>query len=454
MNLKIRRLVKNNTMQVLRLIAGVLLLAMVTSSCNEQNDLGLEVLPGTDLITVKEVLIKDDISSFTHSEESLISSGGTSLLGSFNDPVFGDTDIEFAAQFRLTSYPGFGTNTVVDSVRLYLYYKSVYGDTLTAQHFSVYELEAPLDADQDYTQDIDLKAMSYDQLLGEISHIPKIEVDSASNDTAFQSIIIPIDNSLGEKLVNLDSTILVNNDSLLDAFKGLFVETREVTEGIGSILTLETASASRLVVYYNNEENDIEEPDTLFTSFIITDNSARVNSIDHDYSGTPVEPNLDQQTVQDENIYVQPTGGLKALILIDGLETWKDSIIIRGTDTIKYAINKAELIFQTDTVATDKENFAPPRQLLITFIDDEGNEKLPKDYYFNPNFYGGFLYPEYKYRFNITQHMQAIIDGEVDNNGFYLSTGRRTHYANRVILEGATKATGIQLIVTYTKFSE
>lgn len=447
MNLKIRILVKNNTKQVLRLVAGVLLLAAVFTSCNETNDLGLEVLPGTDLITVKEVVIKDDISSFTHSEEGLISSGGTSLLGSFNDPVFGDTDIEFAAQFRLTSYPTFGTNTVVDSVRLYLYYKAIYGDTLTAQQFSVYELEAPLDADQDYTQDIDLKAMSYDQLLGKISHTPKMEIDSASNDTAFQSIIIPIDNSLGNKLVNLDSTILSNNDSLLDAFKGLFVETKEVTSDLGTILTLETASASRLVVYYNNEENSAKDtPDTLFTSFIITNNSARVNSINHDYSGTPFEPLLNQQVTQDENIYIQPTGGLKALILIDGLENWKDSA--------NTAINKAELIFQTDTIATDKDNFVPPSQLLVTFIDDDGNEKLPKDYYFNPNFYGGFLYPEYKYRFNITQHMQAIIDGEVDNNGFYLSTGRRTHYANRVILEGATKATGIQLIVTYSKFSE
>lgn len=447
MNLKIRILVKNNTKQVLRLVAGVLLLAAVFTSCNETNDLGLEVLPGTDLITVKEVVIKDDISSFTHREEGLISSGGTSLLGSFNDPVFGDTDIEFAAQFRLTSYPTFGTNTVVDSVRLYLYYKAIYGDTLTTQQFSVYELETPLDADQDYTQDIDLKAMSYDQLLGKISHTPKMEIDSASNDTAFQSIIIPIENSLGNKLVNLDSTILSNNDSLLDAFKGLFVETKEVTSDLGTILTLETASASRLVVYYNNEENSAKDtPDTLFTSFIITNNSARVNSINHDYSGTPFEPLLNQQVTQDENIYIQPTGGLKALILIDGLENWKDSA--------NTAINKAELIFQTDTIATDKDNFVPPSQLLVTFIDDDGNEKLPKDYYFNPNFYGGFLYPEYKYRFNITQHMQAIIDGEVDNNGFYLSTGRRTHYANRVILEGATKATGIQLIVTYSKFSE
>ena len=424
-----------------------MLTLLVLAGCNERNELGLEVLPDGDLITVYEKTIKEDISAFTHREEQLISSGGTSLLGSFNDPVFGDTDIEFAAQYRLLSYPGFasGTGTVVDSVRLYIYYRNVYGDTITPQNFSVYELSSPLDPDQDYTQDIDLKSMSYDQVLGEIAHIPKIEVDTTSGDTAFQSIVIPLDNALGEKLIGLDSTILANNDSLLHAFKGLFIETEEITADIGSIITLETNSASRMVLYYNTDENKAKEnPDTLYTSFVITNNSARVMSIDHDYSDTPFEPNLDQQTEEDENIYVQPTGGLKAFITIEDLDSWKDSV--------NTTVNKAELVFQTDTIASDIANFAPPRQLLITFIDDEGEEKLPKDYYFNPTYFGGFLYQGYEYRFNITQHLQSIIDGEVGNNGFYLSTGRRNNYANRVILEGAQKPTGIKLHVTYSKF--
>lgn len=442
MNLKIRTLIKNNTKQTLRLTASILLLAIVLFSCTDTNELGLEVLPTDDLISVKELIIQDDITAFTYSEDNLISSGGTSLIGSFNDPNFGDTDIDFAAQYRLVSYPNFGTNTVVDSVRLYLYYRSVYGDTLTEQNFKVYELSSSLDPATDYTQDIDLKSMSYEELLGEVSHIPKLEIDTLTGDTAYQSIVIPINNSLGDKLVNTDSTILINNDSLLTIFKGLFVETEKAESGDGSILTLSTASTSRLVVFYNNDENT--EADTLYTSFIITDNSARVNSISHDYSGTPFEPNLNQQVVQDENIYVQPTGGLKTLVLIENLESWRDSLNI--------GINKAELVFQTDTIASDIENFAPPSQLLFTFIDDEGNEKIPLDYYFSPNFYGGYLYSNYQYRFNITQHLQAIIDGEVENNGFYLSTGRRTPSPNRVILESPTKGSGIKLYVTYSKF--
>jgi len=461
MNFKIRKLVKNNIKQSLRVVAGVLLLAVVFSACSEKNELGFEVLPSEDLINVKSVVVKDNISAFTFSEDGLISSGGRSMLGSLNDPQFGSTHVNFAAQFRLSSYPQFGTNAVADSIKLYLYYRSVYGDTITAQNFKVYELESPLNADIDYTQDVDLKSLAYDKLLGEINYTPKIELDSASQDTLYQLIAIPLDISLGEKLVNADSTDLISNDVFLEYFKGLYLESAKITDQVGSLLTLEASSSSTfqgsaLVLYYNNDENiaEGEEADTLSRAFIITPNSARVNSIEHDYTGTPFYDNIDQEVIQDENIYIQPTGGLKSKILIDGLESWRDSVTIRGNDTIKYAINRAEIIFQVDTVTTDKDNFAPPPQLLFTFIDNDGEERLPTDYFFNPSFYSGYMYEGYTYRFNITQHLQRIINGDVGNNGFYLSTGRKTSSANRVVLESPIKGSGIQLKITYSTFLE
>jgi hypothetical protein len=465
MNLKIRRLVKNNIKQTLHVFAGILFLGVIFAACNDSNDLGFEILPSEDLINVKSVVVKDDISAFTFSETGLISSGGTSMLGSFNDPDFGSTHVNFAAQFRLSSFPQYGTNAVADSIKLYLYYRSVYGDTLTAQNLKVYELESSLDPDKDYTQDIDLKSMSYDQLLGEINYKPIVELDSATQDTLYQLISIPIDIALGQKLISADSTDMISNDAFLEYFKGLYVEAKTISGQVGSLLTLDASSSSSfqgsaLVLYYNNDENIAkeldpeEEPDTLSRAFIITPNSARVNSIEHDYTGTVFIDNIDQEVIQDQNIYVQPTGGLKSKILIDGLETWRDSVVIRGTDTIKYAINRAEIIFQVDTVTTDKDMYAPPPQLLLTFIDDEGEERLPTDYFFNPGFYGGYMYEGYVYRFNITQHLQRIINGDVGNNGFYLSTGRRSYYANRVVLESPLKGSGIQLKITYSTFLE
>lgn len=455
MNFKIRKLVKNKIKMTLRLALAIIIPALTFTACSEQSDLGIEILPGEDLINVKSLTIKDDITSYTALEESLISSGGVSLLGSFNDPDFGSTNIDFATQFRMLYYPdwngsedgsGFGTNPVVDSLIFYIYYQGVYGDTITPQNIKVYELISDLDVDEEYTQDIDLESMASDELLGEIEFTPKIKIDTTRQDTLYELIKIHLDPSLGEKLLNLDSTMMASNDTFLEAFKGLYLDCEEIPDAIGGLLTLRTVSTNSLLLshlrlYYNNEENMAvtEEPDTMFQHYVVTENSARVNSIVHNYTSAPFN-----RTVNDK-LYVQPTGGLKGHFYIDGWESWQDSANI--------GINKAELVFRVDTIASDIHNYAPPAQLVVTFIDDNGDEKLPGDFYYNPRYFGGALNSNYEYRFNITQHMELMMADSVGNNGFYISTGRRTFYPNRVILEGGhEEGKGIELNITYSTF--
>jgi hypothetical protein len=177
----------------------LLLLFFVTAiiGCKEQNSIGLEILPSGDLINVKSVIIKDDISAFTHNDDLLrTDEASNSLLGSFTDSLLGNTTIDFAAHFRLSEFPDFGTNPVVDSVNLYLYYRLIYGDTLTPQRFKVYELNEDLYGDvydsisqgyrnYAYYQDTDLKSFASTQLLGEKEYIPRVRLDSTSQDTIY-----------------------------------------------------------------------------------------------------------------------------------------------------------------------------------------------------------------------------------------------------------------------------
>ncbi|MCF6357971.1 MAG: DUF4270 domain-containing protein [Draconibacterium sp.] len=424
------------------------------SGCEERSDFGMEILPKEDLITVKNIVIKNDISSFTFREDSIRTDESTnSLLGSFHDPVFGITNIDFATQFRLQSFPGYGENPQADSIKLYLYYRIIYGDTVTAQKFKVYELESPLDVDAEYNQHVDLKSMAYSQLLGEIEYVPVVKQDSVTLDTFYQLITIPLDISLAEKLVNADSTDMINNDDFLEYFKGLYIETEQVSEEGGTILSLEASSTdvfqgSALVLYYNNQEiRDlaVNGDSSIVMPFVISKFSARVNSIEHDYSGTPFENDINKQSTEDTLIYIQSTGGLKSNILIANLETWKDSV--------NTAINKAELIFEIDTIASDIHNFAPPQQLLFTVIDSTGAEYLPIDYVFSPTFYGGYLWNDYTYRFNITQHLQEIIRGSIGNFGFFLTPAYKNNQANRVVIKGSNSAIGVKLIITYSKYN-
>ena len=262
-------------------------------------------------------------------------------------------------------------------------------------------------------------------------------------------ITIPIDVSLAEKLIAADSLQMVNNDVFLEYFKGLLIETEPVTEQGGTILSMESVPStgfhgSALVLYYSNDS--IGADSSLTMPYIISPFSARVNRIVHDYSGTPFIEHLDSEATVDSLIYVQATGGLKARITIDGLNSWADSV--------NTAINKAELIFQIDTTASQLNKFPPPSRLYLTYLDSTNVEHLPDDYYFNPAYYGGFLNTnDYTYHFNITQLLQEIIDGKITNRGFSLTTGQKADAANRVILKGSASGTGIKLIITYSKFN-
>ncbi len=438
-----------------QLLIGLFALIIALSGCEERSDFGMEILPKEDLITIKNIVIKDDVSSFTFREDSIrTDEAANSLLGSFYDPVFGITNIDFATQFRLQFFPGYGTEPQADSIKLFLYYRVIYGDTVTAQKFRVYELDSPLDVDAEYNQHVDLKSMASDQLLGEIEYIPKVRQDSTTKDTFYQLITIPLDISLAEKLVNADSLDMINNDVFLEYFKGLYIESEQMTADGGTILSLEALpvvntdfQGSALVLYYSNEKvRELAAGDTsIVMPFVISKFSARVNSIEHDYSDTAFGDDINTQSATDTLIYIQATGGLKSKILIANLESWKDSV--------NTAINKAELIFQIDTVASDIHNFAPPRQLLFTVIDSTGAEYLPIDYVFNPAFYGGYLWNDYTYRFNITQHLQEIIKGSIGNFGFFLTPAYKNNEANRVVIKGSNSEPGIKLIITYSKYT-
>ncbi len=437
-----------------QLLIGFFALIIALSGCEVQSDFGMETLPKEDLITIKNIVIKDDVSSFIFREDSIrTDEAANSLLGSFYDPAFGITNIDFATQFRLQSFPGYGEEPQADSIKLYLYYRLIYGDTITPQTFRIYELDSPLDVDAEYNQHVDLKSMASDQLLGEIEYIPKVRQDSTTKDTFYQLITIPLDISLAEKLVNADSLDMINNDVFLEYFKGLYIESEQMTGEGGTILSLEAASSdvfqgSALALYYNNQEiRDlaVNGDTSIVMPFVISKFSARVNSIEHDYSNTPFAGEINTQTATDTLIYIQATGGLKSKILIANLESWKDSV--------NTAINKAELIFEIDTVASDIHNFAPPTQLLFTIIDSTGAEYLPIDYVFNPAFYGGYLWNDYTYRFNITQHLQEIIRGSIGNFGFFLTPAYKNNEANRVVIKGSDSGAGIKLIITYSKYT-
>lgn len=434
---------------------------------DELNKTGYDLLLPGDLVSARKVILdKDLIKAYTVSDLNLwTNKPELSLLGTFNDPVFGKSTTDFAYQFRLRNYTDF-TNAEFDSLILTLVYKETYGDRVTPQNLTVYELNSDLDADAIYYQNTDLKSMAKTEVLANLMYVPKFELDSLSNkygstkedpkDTVIQEIRFNLNVSLAQKLMAADSIQRSDNDSFLKYFKGLYIEAGDLNQG-GGIIRINPSLVDEKMVAHNTEmdlyyhlPNDTNK---YFVRYLVNSTSARTSRFKHDYSTTSFYENLDHQNQQDSLIYLQTTGGLSSKIFINSLSSWKDS-----TDC---AINKAELIFRVEKSLIDTSMYPVPQKLILSLIDSNGsiyaNEEkrtliYPSDLLISEAYYGGtYNKNDTTYRFNLAKHLQEIIKGKTVNYGFYLSTAEKNSIFRRVVLKGATSQTGIGFEVTYSK---
>jgi len=437
-----------------KFVIGFVGMVMIFWGCtNDINDLGKNLLLPGDLVHVRNYSEKN-IKAYTVSDgNQRTDEPGYNLLGTFNDPLFGKSTVDFACQFRLSAYPdslkAISKKPVIDSLVLVLLYKDVYGDTLTPQQLKVYELGSDLDIDLKYFQDTNLKSMSKAELVGAKNYIPKFKLDSLSTtygstkkapkDTTIQEIRIKLDQKLITKLMSADSLTWSDNDKFIKYFKGLYVEAGDLNQG-GAVMKIGAlASGSNMAIHYHTNKTD-----SLTYIYNINSSCARVSHFVHDYSKTAFAANLDKTNVQDSIIYLQTTGGLRSKILIPNLGTWRDST--------NFAINRAELVFQVDSTITDLTKLVPAEQLVLTAIDKDGKEYFPSDLAFSSLYYGGTYNSKDKtYRFNIAKHMQEVIEKKKENYGFYLSTAFRSATFRRIVLKGATSKTGIKLEIAYSK---
>ncbi len=442
------------------IVAFVLMGFMVWSCAEDPNETGLGILPVGDLISVNRVVEQASIRAYTLADSlQRTDEPDYNILGTYNDPVFGKTRAGFAVQYRILDYPKFvGKSATLDSLVLYLRFKTFVGDTVTEQTFNVYELNSGLDLYSKYYQDIDLPGMSKPTKLAEYKMTPKMKFDTIVKytstgikyyDTLYQVVPIRLDNALGNRFLQADSLDMNSTDAFLKFFKGLYIEAQDLPQG-GALLQI---GGTSLKLSYKHTA----AKDSVY-SFYETDNSARVNKFSHDYSSTAFVSELGQENPADTLIYLQTMGGLAANIFIPSLDSWKDSINVALSENKKLAINKAEIVFHVDTLLSDLKDLITPGQLLLTYLDQNGESVVLSDYSLSPAYFGGYLNrSDATYRFNITNHLQDIIEHkkinnkEIENNGFRLTTAFRNTLARRVVLKGSKSKVGIRFEVVYSK---
>jgi len=116
-------------------------------------------------------------------------------------------------------------------------------------------------------------------------------------------------------------------------------------------------------------------------------------------------------------------------------------------------INKATITFHVDTILSDSRRYPIPYRLFLKINNDKGEETFPADSQLSSNYYGGFYdATTATYSFNVTQHLQQLILGEIQNTGFYLVHSDRNSTGERVILKGLGSKLPVELNVSYTRY--
>ncbi len=127
-------------------------LLLVCTSC-EPTDIGSALQPEEDKMVVKTdsfyIQSATELLAVRHSESDKLE------LGYLCDPVYGNVKLDYLAEFRYSrdTFPASATDAVL---RLVMYYRSYYGDSLAVNEASVYALQKPLDFEINYTSDIDV----------------------------------------------------------------------------------------------------------------------------------------------------------------------------------------------------------------------------------------------------------------------------------------------------------
>jgi hypothetical protein len=412
------------------------------TACKDPDELGLEVQPTSDQISV---LKSDSATIFTRTvkEDSLPSAGVSyQLLGSYVDPVFGRSDAGFFTQVLLgLAFSNTSDTLIPDSLILSLDYAGSYGDLTTTQVAHVYQLTENIVSDTGYYTTKIFSDSAVD-LASSFTFIPRPS-DSVMVGSSLQpaQLRIPLSMAKASELLSPDHrTTLSDNSAWINFFKGLYVKTDAVLSG-GAISYFDLYSPYSKLSLYFKKSGDTTARRYDFSLY----SGIRVNHQAHEYQSplSEVGWQLNDSTHNDSLNYIQAMAGVKTRITFPYLKHF--------TDSGKIVVNKAELEITVQPGYPDI--FPPPSKLLLVGIDSLGNSHLLTDYFEGASYFGGtFNSSARTYKFNIARHLQGILDGRISDNGLYLIVSGAVVQASRVIIgSGKNTAYPMKLHLFYTK---
>ncbi len=410
---------KFSKLDLLTLLISLFLFA----SCENASTIGLEIDPGStvegtlvDTLTVSSRTIMDDVTS----------TAGLARhpLGILNDPTFGKTESSLVMSVGLPSAAyTFGTNPKLDSAVLVLNYAGeFYGDSTQTYTIDVHQLTANFSSDERFLSTTTHPHNS--QLLGSktgrlypTTKYKIMDVVPSGKDTlktVTPQIRIKLDSAfIQQNIVSLSEANLKTDAIFKALFKGLHVSVNPTgLTSNGAMMFVDLSSASsNLALYYKKQGSTATLTDTALVSFPTGKAGA---TIKHNYTGTPVQAQLNNPNQQFAVTYLQPMTGLRNKISFPTLEKF-------STSTGKLVINKAELIVDLSAGSDIKPFEAAPRLTLYRY--DIAEQRRNVEVYSNePESVGGYFdFTKRQYTFNLTAYIQNLVSKNTKDYGTFIA---------------------------------
>lgn len=268
-------------------------------------------------------------------------------------------------------------------------------------------------------------------------------------------IFVRLDDSFGQMLMD---TSLTNSSVYDDNFPGFYLYGEAKTGSIGGFHSLFYKQSKLLVKFTRpNGTKDGLSDTTIYAYHELANYQGFYK---HDYNNAPIKDAIGS-TEEDQNFYVQAMDGVKGLIDLVELDSF------RTENMDKIGINLAELVFPMSPRDDTSTFFFPKRIATYNFERDDyyGIFTLDDIRSDNPMYFNGYFNSDtYEYRINITETVHRYMQGDWDQNKFYLNVANYSFdntssidykTPGRLVLNSgshATKPAYLRLIYTLTNY--
>lgn len=422
-------------------------------SCTQFEDIGSDLVDDDQLVIDTDTALNYEIhtyrrdSLFAYVREGQESDfvPSTHILGQINDPVFGYSRYDLTAQVQFSQLGIDFTNATFDSAFLLLSYDTTfapYGETNQMQTLDVYELQSREFPELIYTTDqFETKPGS----IGSLTYMPSL-IDQNRGDSlnAPSHIRIPMTAEFGQKILSLDTSITSSVLNFLDEFPGFVVRPRQgsfegayrfyayATQTSGQSANTEVSDFSGIRIYYT-KDGESEEAYLRMSSVL-----HHFTTVEHQITGSELEKGLEDQSVDPEYLFIQPTSvGIR--IDFNDLSGYQGKVI-----------NDASLIWTVAGHDLDDTTTYKPMESVFALEKDKPSLRKPiTDILFNQSggayrqFFGGLLEestaendPSRVYTFNITNEFQRIVNGSTDPVMYIVPTPQDISRIARSVIYG------------------